>query len=206
MRAIAARGKRPAPRAPRPRRIRSGRSSPRRSRRSCGPPSRTAARLSSHGSQSGKSAIEGLRSATTTILTASSAKWSRTTNSSVPRAVDSRADAAQSTSRIASPRRYGRELAISVPEPRRRLGLPATSSAPPSARRDEREDEVAAPGHVPRVGSAATAPGRGARSRQRSSRPTGSSDASPPSAYACERRRRCESTGSTSRSTSAGST
>ena len=82
------------------------------------PASRTAAGLSSHGSQSGKSAIEGLRSTTTTTRTASSAKWSRTTNSSVPRAVESRADAAQSIRRIgvaAAIRTRARDLVARTP-------------------------------------------------------------------------------------------
>src|SRR4249919_628231 len=54
-------------------------------------------------------------------LGASSAKRSRTTNSSDPRAVDSLADAAQSIESMSSPGRYGREPATSVPAPRRRL-------------------------------------------------------------------------------------
>src|SRR5512144_994061 len=56
-----------------------------------------------------------------TIFGASSAKRSRTTNSSEPRAVERRADAAQSMESMSSPGRYGRDPATSVPEPRRRL-------------------------------------------------------------------------------------
>src|SRR5919108_2652451 len=54
-----------------------------------------------------------------TIFGASSAKRSRTTNSSPPRAVERRAEAAQSIESMSSPGRYGREPATSVPAPRR---------------------------------------------------------------------------------------
>ena len=67
--------------------------------------------------------ICGRRSQTITTLGASSAKRSRTTNSSLPFAVESRADAAQSMESMSSPGRYGREPATSVPEPRRRLRI-----------------------------------------------------------------------------------
>src|SRR5688572_3673059 len=65
------------------------------------------------------------------IRGASSAKRSRTTNSSRPRAVERRADAAQSIEPMSSPGRYGRDPATSVPAPRRtlravRTGSPAT--------------------------------------------------------------------------------
>ena len=104
--------------------------------------------LSSHGSQSGKSAIEGLRSTTTTILTVSSAKWSRTTNSSVPRAADRRADAAQSIRRtdVAQAIRT-RAGDLAPPTPRRRLG--AARDVERTARCGagiKREDEIGLPG------------------------------------------------------------
>ena len=68
----------------------------------------------------GKTSISGRRSATTTTRGASSANFSRTMNSSVPRADDSRADAFQSIVSTSSPGRYGREPATSEPGPRRR--------------------------------------------------------------------------------------
>jgi hypothetical protein len=57
------------------------------------------------------------------IFGASSAKRSRTRNSSASRAVESRAEAAQSITSIESPRRYGRDPAMSVPAPRCRLRI-----------------------------------------------------------------------------------
>src|SRR5579862_5909925 len=68
--------------------------------------------------------IDGRRSTSRTTRGASSAYRSRTTNSSLPRAVDRRALARQSMVEIGSPRTYAREPATSVPWPRRRLGEP----------------------------------------------------------------------------------
>jgi hypothetical protein len=56
----------------------------------------TASGLCSHGSSRGKSAISGRRSQTTIIRGISSAKRSRTMNSSLPRAADRRAEDFQS--------------------------------------------------------------------------------------------------------------
>src|SRR4029453_3670726 len=58
-----------------------------------------------------------------TIFGASSAKRSRTTNSSLPLAVDRRAAAAQSIEYMSSPGRYGFDPATSEPEPRLRLRI-----------------------------------------------------------------------------------
>ena len=69
--------------------------------------SRTAPRIASgfcsHGQPSGKIDIDGRRSTSETTRGASSAKCSRTTNSSDPRASDSRADAYQSMRSMSSP-------------------------------------------------------------------------------------------------------
>ena len=97
---------------------------------------RIAPGLSSHGSDSEKNDISGRRSQTMMTLGASSAKRSRTTNSSLPLAVESRAEAAQSIASIWSPGRYGLEPATSVPEPRRRLRIVPNES--PITRRRER--------------------------------------------------------------------
>ena len=59
---------------------------------------------------------------------AASAKRSRTMNSSVPRAADSRADAAQSIQPTSSPGMYSRVLAMSEPTPRRALRTPPKAS------------------------------------------------------------------------------
>ena len=64
---------------------------------------RIACGLSSQGSGDAKCAICGRRSHTMTIRGASSAKRSRTTNSSRPFAVESFADAAQSIASMSSP-------------------------------------------------------------------------------------------------------
>src|SRR5215210_7475282 len=65
---------------------------------------------------------------------ASSAYRSRTMNSSVPLAEDNRAEAAQSIVSTSSPGWYGRELATSVPVPRRAL-CTAPNARPISRRR-----------------------------------------------------------------------
>ena len=80
-----------------------------------------AARLSSQGDGSEWIAIAGRRSCTSATRGACSAKNSRTTNSSVPRASERRADAAQWMCVMRSPGRYGRVPAISSPEPRREV-------------------------------------------------------------------------------------
>src|SRR5579862_9033060 len=72
--------------------------------------------------------IDGRRSTSRTTRGASSAYRSRTTNSSLPRAVERRALARQSIVEIGSPRTYAREPATSVPWPRRRLGEPPNGS------------------------------------------------------------------------------
>src|SRR5215211_3744984 len=84
----------------------------------------TASGLRSHGYGGGKSAIAGRRSQTTTSRGASSAKRSRTMNSSTPRASESLADAAQSIAATSSPGTYGRDPATSDPRPRRTLRMP----------------------------------------------------------------------------------
>ena len=66
---------------------------------------RIASGLSSHGKGDVKHDIAGRRSQTTTTRGASSAKRSRTTNSSLARAVESLADAAQSIASMSSPGR-----------------------------------------------------------------------------------------------------
>jgi len=80
-----------------------------------------AARLSSHGDGGAWIAMPGRRSWTSATRGACSAKNSRTTNSSVPRASDNRAEAAQWMCAIRSPGRYGRVPATSSPVPRREL-------------------------------------------------------------------------------------
>ena len=72
--------------------------------------------------------IDGRRSQSTTTRGASSAKRSRTTNSSFARAADSFAEAAQSIHATSSPGRYSRELATSEPMPRRALRTPPKAS------------------------------------------------------------------------------
>src|SRR5437879_1658841 len=72
--------------------------------------------------------IDARRSTRTTTRGASSAKRSRTMNSSVPRAADSRADAAQSIQPTSSPGWYSRVLAMSEPTPRRALRTPPKAS------------------------------------------------------------------------------
>src|SRR5436190_18197074 len=72
--------------------------------------------------------IEARRSVSTTTRGASSAKRSRTMNSSLPRAAERRADAAQSIHPTSSPGRYSRVLATSEPTPRR------AERTPPNAR------------------------------------------------------------------------
>src|SRR5688572_28833352 len=80
-----------------------------------------------------------------TIFGASSANRSRTTNSSAPRAVERRAEAAQSIESMSSPGRYGREPATSVPAPRRRL-LIVPNETPKTRRRGTSGKESRAPG------------------------------------------------------------
>src|SRR5207248_196864 len=81
----------------------------------------------------GPSAICGRRSATATTRGDSSAKCSRTTNSSLARAEESRAEAAQSILATSSPGSYGRVVATSDPSPRRALRIPPNAS--PGTRR-----------------------------------------------------------------------
>src|SRR6188472_3579551 len=101
--------------------------------------------LSSQGSPLPKPDISGRRSQTMTTLGASSAKRSRTTNSSLPFAVDNRADAAQSMASMSSPGRYGREPATSVPEPRLRLFI-VPNESPITRRRGTSGNVSRAPG------------------------------------------------------------
>src|SRR2546428_8989299 len=96
-------------------------------------PMSSSAVRSARGLSSGRSSeapidIEGRRSQSATTRGASSAKRSRTMNSSVPRAADRRADAAQSIHPTSSPGRYSRVLATSEPTPRRALRTPPKAS------------------------------------------------------------------------------
>ncbi len=102
---------------------------------------RIASGLFSHGQPSGNSDIEGRRSQRTTTRGASSAKCSLTTNSSDPRASESRADAYQSILSTSSPGWYGREPATSEPSPRRMLWSPPNGR--PSTRRRGMSGNVA---------------------------------------------------------------
>ncbi len=100
----------------------------------CRPASSITVGFDSQGRLCGYNAISGRRSQRITTRGASSEKRSRTMNSSVPRAEDSRADAFQSIVSTSSPGWYGRELATSEPIPRRTL-LTAPKASPISLRR-----------------------------------------------------------------------
>ena len=105
--------------------------------------SRAAAPLSSQGSPPVGSAIPALRSSTAIARGASSAKCSRTMNSSRSSAADSRADEAQSIRSGSSPGTYEREPETSEPVPRRAPCIAPNAS--PCRRRRETSGKVGAP-------------------------------------------------------------
>ena len=89
---------------------------------------RIACGLSSGRTADARIDIDGRRSQSATTSGASSAKRSRTMNSSSPRAAESFADAAQSIQATSSPGWYSRALATSDPIPRRALRTPPNAS------------------------------------------------------------------------------
>ncbi len=130
-----------------------------------------ASALRRNGIPGGQSDIPGRRSRQTTTRGASSARNSRTTNSSLARAAERRAEDAQSMRCGSSPGTYVREPAMSDPEPRRAPCIEPNAS--PIRRRRETSGKVRPPPIIPRPGGPGGRPRarRTAVARARGTRP-----------------------------------